>query len=699
MFTTLQRPEAQPGSNPSHVAGVGFSFSANRRACITALAYEKMASPPPSSNSGAQLRTPGAGAFLDSPRSSEHDALAAPRRPPRRRAAAARHAPGGATARAAGQQARLRALRGHLPRAVPRRRAVPPRGREQCHELLPDLRRRGPGRRASGGRGAAAGRQDAQAAEALDDRPLARRTVQPLLHRAAAGARLLRQRRACGRAPYYLRAAEVNFVTLATPHLGIRRPRRGATNVVFNALMPKIFSRTGAQLTLIDEASEETQALSNTSRVFMDKDFHPAWSDVKGPLLVSLPGAGKTHHDQEAFELYDCALSDRKLQIFAIKEDGIADKLKFEVDLSCAEVKVLLPNGKKTGDDASYYSSFIGWGQDGDDEKTDEFGDFDIQIRWTVESSGTALIDTNLCVLRIPEEDINRDWRWLVALSNTSFGVRCVTSGEIAKKKKHGDSSTPPLLSCLTRGQFMQALQMFKVRTLYSSIFFDVQVPYTCAAVRAFNPYRLSGREFLMSPIYTHIAFDSLKSARKLRDTIPLKVKRLALKYMTPNHAAAASPSNDEGQLNSGQDIESSGISNASSTPTSSRSTRRHASDPGRKSSSHSSDSGRRRHHFRHRGKTVGSAPSKHSVGTRPEPFVEGDVILDQLPYAFTADVEQDELRGMLLSVQSVGWRRIDVLFGGIFSHEHIIAKRANPDKPLESGIDVVHHVMDTFLL
>ncbi|KAG6611108.1 putative alpha/beta hydrolase [Phytophthora cinnamomi] len=315
----------------------------------------------------------------------------------------------------------------------------------------------------------------------------------------------------------------VNFVTLATPHLGIRRPRRGATNVVFNALMPKIFSRTGAQLTLIDEASEETQALSNTSRVFMDKDFHPAWSDVKGPLLVSLPGAGKTHHDQEAFELYDCALSDQKLQIFAIKEDGIADKLKFEVDLSCAEVKVLLPNGKKTGDDASYYSSFIGWGQDGDDEKTDEFGDFDIQIRWTVESSGTALIDTNLCVLRIPEEDINRDWRWLVALSNTSFGVRCVTSGEIAKKKKHGDSSTPPLLSCLTRGQFMQALQMFKVRTLYSSIFFDVQVPYTCAAVRAFNPYRLSGREFLMSPIYTHIAFDSLKSARKLRDTIPLK--------------------------------------------------------------------------------------------------------------------------------------------------------------------------------
>ncbi|KAE8997911.1 hypothetical protein PR003_g11526 [Phytophthora rubi] len=490
----------------------------------------------------------------------------------------------------------------------------------------------------------------------------------------------------------------VNFVTLATPHLGIRRPRRGATNVVFNALMPKIFSRTGAQLTLIDEASEETQALSTASRVFMDKDFHPAWSEVKGPLLVSLPGAGKTHHDQEAFELYDCALSERRLQVFAHEEDGVANELKFEVDLSCTDVTILLPNGKKTGDDAGYYSSFIGWGQSGEDEKTDEFGNFDIQIRWTAESSG---IETNICVLRIPEEDVHREWRWLVALSNTSFGVRCVTTGESAKKRKHGEPTAPPLLSCLTRGQFMQALQMFKARTLYSSIFFDMQVPYTCAAVRAFNPYRLSGREFLMSPIYTHIAFDSLKSARKLRDTIPLKIKRLALKYMTPHHTAAASLSNDEEHPSSGQDVEESGLSNTSSTPSSSRSTRRHASDPGRKTSSHSSDSGRHRHHFhgRHRGKTVGSAPSKHSAGTRPEPFVEGDVILDQLPYGFTADVEQDELRGMLLSVQSVGWRRIDVLFGGIFSHEHIIAKRANPDKPLDSGIDVVHHVMDTFLL
>lgn len=425
-----------------------------------------------------------------------------------------------------------------------------------------------------------------------------------------------------------------------------------------------------------------------------------AWSDVNGSLLVSLPVSGKRQDDaQEAFELFDCVLSGRKLQVFENKEEAVKNKLKFEVDLSCADVKILLPSGKSTGIDANYYSSFVGWGHNDENEKSNESGNFDIEIRWPARTTKPA--DTDLCVLRIPEEDVHRDWRWLVALSNVSFGVRCLTSGESTKEAKPQVSTTPPLLSCLTRGQFMQALQMFKVRTLYSNIFFDMQVPYTCAAVRAFNPYRLSAKEFLMSPIYTHIAFDSLKSARKLRDTIPLKVKRLAMKYMTPNRAALASPSNPEEQPYSGHDVEGSDISSASSTHSSSRSNRRHASEPGRKSASTSSDSGRHRHlfHNRRRGKTVDSAPSNHSGGSRPEPFVEGDVILDQLPYAFTADAEQDELRGMLLSVQSVGWRRIDVLFGGIMSHEHIIAKRANLDKPLDSGIDVVHHVMDTILL
>ncbi|KAG7392021.1 hypothetical protein PHYPSEUDO_002730 [Phytophthora pseudosyringae] len=504
---------------------------------------------------------------------------------------------------------------------------------------------------------------------------------------------------------FFDKVEPMNFVTLATPHLGIRRPRRGATNVVFNALMPKIFSRTGAQLTLTDAASEETQALSKVSPSYLDKDFHPACSDVKGSLLISLPSSRKPHDDsQDAFELYDCDLSDRMLRVFENKQVDAKGELKVEFDLSCADVTISLPNGKRIGDGANFYSSFIGWGQNDEDEKPDKFGNFDIQIRWPAEPSRFATVkpaNANLCVLRIPEEDIHRDWRWLVAISNASFGVRCLTSGESAEETKPRESTAPPLLSCLTQGLFMQALQMFKARTLYSSIFFDMQVPYTCAAVRAYNPYRLSAKELVMSPIYTHIVFDSLKSVRKLRDTIPLKVKRLAMKFMRPSHGALALPSIEGEQSHGGRDVEGSDISSASSTHSSGRSNRRHASEPGKKSGSTFSGSGRHGHHFqsRHRGKTVGSLPSHHSDGSRPEPFVEGDVVLDQLPYAFTADAEQDELRGMLLSVQSVGWRRIDVLFGGIMSHEHIIAKRANLDKPLDSGIDVVHHVMDTFLV
>ncbi|POM59615.1 Cytochrome Oxidase Biogenesis (Oxa1) Family [Phytophthora palmivora] len=351
----------------------------------------------------------------------------------------------------------------------------------------------------------------------------------------------------------------MNFVTLATPHLGIRRPRRGATNVVFNALMPKIFSRTGAQLTLIDAASEETQTLSKSSKTHLDKDFHPALSNVNGSLLISLPTLESQDEAQEAFELYECELIGRMLRVYDNNEEKIKTNLKVEVDLSCADVKIFLPSGKSMGDGANFYSSFIGWGQNDDGEKPNEYGNFDIQIRWSSESMS----------------------------------------------------------------QFMQALQLFKARTLYSSIFFDMQVPYTCAAVRAYNPYRLTAKEFVMSPIYTHIVLDSLKSARKLRDTIPLKVKRLAMKYMAPNHPALASPSSPEQEPHSSHNIEGSDVT----------------------------------------------------------------------------DAEQDELRGMLLSVQSVGWRRIDVLFGGIMSHEHIIAKRANLDKPLDSGIDVVHHVMDTFML
>jgi hypothetical protein len=34
-----------------------------------------------------------------------------------------------------------------------------------------------------------------------------------------------------------------NFITMATPHLGIRRPQRGSINFLFNSVTPKLFHR------------------------------------------------------------------------------------------------------------------------------------------------------------------------------------------------------------------------------------------------------------------------------------------------------------------------------------------------------------------------------------------------------------------------------------------------------------------------
>uniref|UniRef100_M4C5Q6 Uncharacterized protein n=1 Tax=Hyaloperonospora arabidopsidis (strain Emoy2) TaxID=559515 RepID=M4C5Q6_HYAAE len=455
-----------------------------------------------------------------------------------------------------------------------------------------------------------------------------------------------------------------------------------------------MFSRTGSQLTLMDAATTETQALSSALSAVQNKKFFLALSDVNGALLVNFPASEKQldNAQEETFELFECVLSDRKLRVYESQEKVAENKAKLEIDMSSADVKIILPSRKSAGNSANSHASFIGPEQRGSSEKPNESDNFDIQIRWSANETEPAGAD--VCVLRIPEADIHREWRWLVALSNAAFGVRCLTFSESTNEATRQVSTASPLLSCMTRGQFMQALQMFKVRTLYSNIFLDMQVPYTCAAIRAFNPYRSSTEKCPMSPIYKHIASGSLKSARQLRDTIPRKIKHLASRKTTTDGAALVSPSNMEDVPHSDHDAKGGNID-------SSISSKSYEEMAERNSLAASSGSGRPRQSFfsRRRGKTVGAALADELCGSRPEPIVDGDIILDQLPFAFTADAEQDELRGMLLSMQSVGWRRIDVLFGSIMSHEHIIAKRANLDKLLDSGADVVHHVMDTFVL
>lgn len=40
-----------------------------------------------------------------------------------------------------------------------------------------------------------------------------------------------------------------NFITMATPHLGIRRPQRGSVNFMYNSITKKLFHRCVAAAT------------------------------------------------------------------------------------------------------------------------------------------------------------------------------------------------------------------------------------------------------------------------------------------------------------------------------------------------------------------------------------------------------------------------------------------------------------------
>ncbi|KAF1774007.1 hypothetical protein GQ600_3656 [Phytophthora cactorum] len=207
---------------------------------------------------------------------------------------------------------------------------------------------------------------------------------------------------------------------------------------------------------------------------------------------------------------------------------------------------------------------------------------------------------------------------------------------------------------------------------LYSSIFFDMQVPYTCAAVRAFNPYRSSAKELLMSPIYTHIVFDSLNSARKLRDTIPLKVKRLAMKYMAPKHAALSSASNEDEQLRSDHDVEGSGISSSST------------------------------HSTAEVLAVMPQPPEERLRRTVTGTYISSTVAVAEKLWGVCLPTIQECLVQSLSSKVTLSWtssRTPSQQMQNKMNCVHIIAKRADLDKPLDSGIDVVHHVMDTFLV
>uniref|UniRef100_K3X862 DUF676 domain-containing protein n=1 Tax=Globisporangium ultimum (strain ATCC 200006 / CBS 805.95 / DAOM BR144) TaxID=431595 RepID=K3X862_GLOUD len=517
---------------------------------------------------------------------------------------------------------------------------------------------------------------------------------------------------------FFVDVEPMNFITMATPHLGIRRPQRGSINFLFNSVTPKLFHRTGQQFTLTDSANELTQTLSMNSFVARSTEHFqaPVRSDMEGTLLICLEGACG---DGELFEYYHCVLEDQLLQLFEIENQSGADfsiadqKSVVDIDLTRAEVTLELPHRPQrpksgSGRVHSIYSSLLSLTRRSSTSSrrgsnashtsdASRFSDPDIEasshdpyeilIKYTPNSydSVTDIGKRRVCVIRIPSEEIDKDWKWLVALSNNSFGLRCQA------KSRRKDSSVrdeneaieaPPLLTCMARGQFLQALLMFKARTLYANVFFDLQVPYSCGSIRAFNPYRMETTKRSTSPVYPHVTLYSIGSAPLVRDTLTAEIKlQLASKhgpvrfFSQDGHRKRLSFSAAGNSLPA--DFESDMSSHRYTATDETEHSRRASASASSSSASFSAD------------------------GTRSDPFVDGDLIIDRVHEAFTSssDTERDSLRGMLLTLQSVGWRRIDVLFDNVLAHERIIAKRANPNKLHESGIDVVYHVMDSFLL
>lgn len=449
-------------------------------------------------------------------------------------------------------------------------------------------------------------------------------------------------------------------------------------------------------------------------------------SDRQGTLLICTDAV---NGDGELYEYYYCVLRDQMLRLYEIETHSIEHTAAnptsvLEIDLKRADVTLSLPHRPPTalakrgkasssngsGGLSSLYSGLLSLtrrsrsnssasqqstasGLSDPDMDAASHEPYEITITWT----STVLSDMGKqrkCVIRIPAEEIDRDWKWLVALSNSACGVRCLTKHNDVDAKRDAEAITaPPLLCCMARGQFVQALQLFQTRTLYANVFFDLQVPYSCASIRAFNPYRMETTKRSTSPVYPHITLYSIGSAPLVRDTLTAEIrvqlaskrgpvrffsqdghrKRLSLTGTIGSGGGHSLPTNFESEHDD---------SDASAD---NRHTVMDETEFARRSSASVA--------------SMSSSASFTGDGSRSDPFVDGDVVVDRVHEAFSSDSERDALRGMLVTLQSVGWRRIDVVFDNVLAHERIIAKRANPSKPAESGIDLVYHVMNVFVV
>lgn len=559
---------------------------------------------------------------------------------------------------------------------------------------------------------------------------------------------------------FFDKVEPMNFITLATPHMGIRRTERAPVNVVHNSIAPLFFDLTGQQFTLKDTASDATIALSRSVR--RDAATKPAFVDsrMESVALVRVPVETKGESvdpvllaEARAFQLIECKLDDGILRLFreqdapeVVDAEGVDAKDQSvqstldksvcvaEIDMLEATVTIIIPERNKPATGSKRRLS----APPETASAVEDGASWDFEINCPASEPNTI---GKQYTIRIPQEELQTQWKWIAALSNASHGVFCRSQSDTGSSSPPKTTPAPTLLSCLTRGHFIQALQLFRARTLYSSIYNDFQVPYSLGAIRAFNPYRLETNPAneATSPYYRHIVMRSLWNAPLLRDTLPEDARALSdratmsgrfslVKMLSDRHNSSRRRPTSSASLHQSFSIfgrtESSGSRSTRSHTTLTLSGPSSASSqslrpPSSSSSSSSSLEVRIKNHTVTGSNEIVSAsvpeedeseppssrlsmftsPFSSSESARPVPFEDGLLLLDHANHAFETDDFRDDLRGMMVSLQSVGWRRIDVFFQSPMAHMKIIAMTANPTKPLTKGLDVVHHVMDTFLL
>ncbi|CCI45074.1 unnamed protein product [Albugo candida] len=434
---------------------------------------------------------------------------------------------------------------------------------------------------------------------------------------------------------FFDRVQACSFIALAVPHFGVRRPRRGSWNAVMNSMVPLLFNKSGVQLYLHDIASKEAVEMSepDVARSTVGQELE----SLKGEMLVCCSETQKTEHF--TFENTLCSTKDR---IFSL-EGSYNTKFKL---VQC-RVTLMVPR-KNTDTDP-----------------------FDIYIEPKDEKQP-------LVIVRISRERFESQWNWITAISQHAYGLSSkefnpAMTFTLHRKLRSDQKDAEPLLSCLTRGRFLQALSLFARRHVYANVFYDMQVPFSCASIRAYNPYRLrSENDIVTSTTYPHLTQESIDQAdltvtlssfhpqrpqsntRFWNESSIFQRKKWNIFHVAPNRERLG--------------LESVTKSERSVT-------------------------------LGHRGTF---ATVRDSVMKRSEPMIDRTnrhIVLDHVHEAFRTDPQCDLLRGMLISLQSIGWVRLDALFRSILAHEKIIAKRADSSKSDTSGVDIVHHIIDTFLV